>query len=260
MHPSAIVPVNKPIFRTPLECVHAYRKLHAIPEDIPISYAGRLDPMAEGVLILLIGAANKQRRTLEHLDKAYEVEVLFGCATDTGDVLGKVTKISSTKIDVQKKVVETALSAFSGTINQRYPAYASIKVQGKPLFWWARQNRLQEIDIPTHSVHIHSIHMHQMHHITPFELRLAIRNRITSVCGDFRQEEIAKLWETKLSQVSANSRFPVYTLHVSCGSGVYMRVLAEDLGAQLGLPSLAYSIVRTKVGAYTRAECEQLVF
>ena len=102
--------------------------------------------------------------------------------------------------------------------------------------------------------------MHQMRHIAPSQLRLAIRSRITSVCGDFRQAEIAKLWETKLSRVSANSKFPVYKLHVTCGSGVYMRVLAEDLGAQLGLPSLAYSIVRTKVAAYTRAECEQLVF
>src|SRR5690348_16589190 len=56
-----------------------------------IGYAGRLDPMAEGLLLLLVGDENKQRVSYEKLAKVYSVELLFGFATDSHDILGLIT-------------------------------------------------------------------------------------------------------------------------------------------------------------------------
>ena len=91
---SLLVPVYKPVGKRPLECVELYKARNLDDAHITVSYAGRLDPMAEGVLLLLVGDANARRREYEHLQKEYEVTVLVGVSTDTGDLMGKVTNIN----------------------------------------------------------------------------------------------------------------------------------------------------------------------
>ena len=76
---------------TPLERIERFRKTHPEYRKLPMSYAGRLDPMAEGVLLVLVGEENRNRETHLSLTKKYEFDVLFGFATDTYDVLGVLT-------------------------------------------------------------------------------------------------------------------------------------------------------------------------
>ena len=85
-----VVNVYKPISPTPLQVVEKFREKHPEYAESKISYAGRLDPLAEGVLLLLIDKENKKREKYQKLDKEYEFEVLFGAATDTYDLLGIV--------------------------------------------------------------------------------------------------------------------------------------------------------------------------
>ena len=73
---------------TPLECIERFRRANPEYKNVPMSYAGRLDPMAEGVLIILAGEANKKKSDFLSLDKEYTFDVLFGFSTDTYDVLG----------------------------------------------------------------------------------------------------------------------------------------------------------------------------
>ena len=84
---------------TPLECLERYRALHPELAKEKMTYAGRLDPMAEGELLILIGGECKEKEKYLGLDKEYEVDVLFGFKTDTGDVLGKVTEVSDVQPD-----------------------------------------------------------------------------------------------------------------------------------------------------------------
>ena len=73
---------------TPLECILRFKKDNPQFENVPMTYAGRLDPLAEGVLLVLSGKEVHRKEEFLNLRKEYEVEVLFGVGTDTFDVMG----------------------------------------------------------------------------------------------------------------------------------------------------------------------------
>ena len=82
--------VYKNLGETPLECLERVRSEQGIADDIPMTYAGRLDPMAEGLLIILIGEECKNKEKYLGLDKTYEFKILVGFSTDTYDLLGMI--------------------------------------------------------------------------------------------------------------------------------------------------------------------------
>ena len=82
--------VEKEIGQTPLEVVTRYKQEHPEYANTPIAYAGRLDPMAHGQLLLLVGEACKERDKYLGLDKEYVFEILLGFDSDTHDILGLV--------------------------------------------------------------------------------------------------------------------------------------------------------------------------
>jgi tRNA U55 pseudouridine synthase TruB len=79
--------IEKNLGETPLEAVERWRTDTSTPSTIPLAYAGRLDPMATGKLLVLMGEECKRQETYHNLDKEYEFEVLFGFNTDTFDVV-----------------------------------------------------------------------------------------------------------------------------------------------------------------------------
>ena len=243
-----IVILDKPIGKTPLQMVDKFKREYFFRENETVSYAGRLDPMAHGLLILLIGDENKQREKYLHLDKTYEVEILFGFATDTYDVLGKVTKVSRVP-QVPRGEIEKELQTFVGKREQEYPPYSSKAVGGKPLFWWARENKLSEIEIPKKEVEIFSIAVISERGVGGEELLRTIEERIGLVFGNFRQEEILRDWK---KNIAMNQTYPIVKIRVSCSSGTYMRSLAHDLGKRLECGAIAYDIYRTKVGEFNQ--------
>src|SRR3712207_2873397 len=99
-----ILNIYKPVGFTPLEMITALLKEFPEYKDKKIGYAGRLDPLAHGVLLLMIGDATKQRKDYLGLDKMYEFEVLFGVETDTYDLLGFVKERKVVESIVKEKV------------------------------------------------------------------------------------------------------------------------------------------------------------
>ncbi len=221
---------------TPLGCLDRFRVERPEFAHVALSYAGRLDPMAEGVLLVLVGEENKNREQYLGLDKEYEVEVLFGVGTDTGDVLGVIS---------DEKIIPK-LNNFVGRFEQSYPNYSSKTVQGKPLFQWAREGRLKEIEIPTKEVEVYSIEKLGIFSLKRRELFEQVQRRIAKVNGDFRQQEIMESWKEFLKE-KRNEKFEGIKIKVSCSSGTYMRTLAENMGKQIGVPAIAWSIKRTKI-------------
>lgn len=247
-----ILNVYKKIGETPLECLTRLRDEHPEYKDAVLSYAGRLDPMAEGVMIVLVGEENKNRAPYLSLDKEYDFEVLFGFETDSSDLLGKVEVQDESDTSLKpdfKNTVERALETLKGKYVQEYPHYSSKPVSGKPLFEWAKAGKLDEIEIPKREVEVYEIELQDMHTIPKEKLLELIRERIGKVRGDFRQKEIVEIWE-KVLRESAQKEFTVAKIHASCGSGVYVRSIAKMLGEKLGTKSLALSIKRTRVGEW----------
>ncbi len=214
-----------------------------------LSYAGRLDPMAEGVMLCLVGSANKRREAYLELNKEYVLDILFGFATDTYDVLGRVIEQGDAS-GVRRDMVRKGLNEFSGHISQQYPPYSSKTVEGKSLFEWARNNALSAIVMPSRSVHIFDLSVEAMYKVSEPDLLRYIEEGVDKVQGDFRQEEITRTWKRHLKK-EGDRTFPCATVKISCSSGTYARSIAHGLGEQLGVPALALHILRTQVGEYS---------
>lgn len=250
-----VINLYKPLGISPLDAVELFRKSNPQYADVKIGYAGRLDPMAEGLLLLLVGDENKNREGYLGLDKEYNVECILGMETDSYDVLGLVEEGDvKAAIRVSKEDVKNALQKFEGDIEQKYPPYSSMTVDGKPLFWWAREGRLDEIEIPSAKRHIEKIKLTSFEKVSMAVLQENIFEKISHVQGNFRQDEIIKKWNEffskERSDVTESETFMKISLTVRCSSGTYMRTLIHDLGTILGTKATTFSITRTKVGEY----------
>jgi len=257
MHPPFVV-IDKERGETPLEAVYRWRERASLSQDMPVSYAGRLDPMAEGKLLILIGDECKRQKEYIGLDKEYVVEVLLGFKSDTGDVLGMPEKAASTSLPTKSEVLR-ALRGELGTHERAYPIFSSKTVGGKPLFMYALEGTLGSIQVPTHPETFYRIGLLGTRTVDSDTLRVRIEEMLAytpvsdepskALGADFRIARIRPKWEELLS---TDATYAVLTLRVISGSGAYMRTLAERMGTTLGTSGLALSIRRTRIGRYRR--------
>ena len=89
-----VLNLYKKIGETPLERIKRFKADNPEYAMLKMSYAGRLDPMAEGVLLVLVDGENKNREKYLNFSKEYEADIIFGIGTDTHDVLGKIARIN----------------------------------------------------------------------------------------------------------------------------------------------------------------------
>ncbi|MCF7834199.1 MAG: hypothetical protein K9L98_02960 [Candidatus Pacebacteria bacterium] len=251
--PQNLAVINKKEGETPLEALEHFRKKQKISLDVPITYAGRLDPMAKGLLILLLGQKTKEKEKYLKLEKEYQFEVLFGFSTDTYDVLGKVTKIQEINLTTKdlKEKIEKILGSFLGKSIQKYPIYSSRTVKGKPLFSYARKG--EKVEIPTKEIFIKKINLKKIQKISKTALRKNVCTRIHKVSGDFRQAEILDVWRKSINQ-NKSKYYLKASFFVQISSGGYVRSLAKELGDKINIPSLAFSIKRTKIGKWCNVD------
>lgn len=251
------VVLQKDIGETPLEALARWKTEHTEYKDVPTSYAGRLDPMASGKLLVLLGDECKKQKHYTGLDKEYEVEVLFDVGSDTGDVLG-ITSYSGTQTTPSLTDVEQVLATEQGTNEHAYPIFSSKTVAGKPLFLYALEKKLDTISIPTHTESIYKIRVVSLTSISSALLQERIKDLLlrtpksdepSKVLGaDFRITEVKESWKQVFTDTERS--FFILKLQIVCGSGTYMRSLAGRIGEKLFTKALALSIHRTKIGTY----------
>ena len=231
-----------------------FREEYNLSNEEKLTYAGRLDPMAEGIVPVLVGEARFQKDMLLGRSKTYEVAILLGVGTDSGDMLGlprqnEVTAGLPTANPALSTAkgnddITTALDMLRQTVSLPYPNYSSRPVDGKPLFMHARASN--KVVLPIKKVTIYDL---ELLSIKEHEFSTLITDAIEiieKVQGDFRQEEIIKHWE-EIKKSHAEGRVQIVTIRTTVSSGTYMRSLAEKLGLLLKVPALAYSIKRTAV-------------
>ena len=116
-------------------------------------HTGTLDPMATGVLVVMLGGATRFIEYLPDKDKSYIAEIKLGITTDTFDIEGTV--LSRTDHDISAAEFERSLTAFRGRIKQTPPMYSALKQNGKKLYELAREG--VEVERPAREVTIHSL-------------------------------------------------------------------------------------------------------
>lgn len=148
---SGVLLVNKEKGMTSRDVVNEVSRILGIKK---IGHTGTLDPMAEGVLVLTIGKATKLGELLTAYEKEYVAKVKVGIKTDTLDITGNILKRE--KID--KKIdYEKLLKSFPKKYNQEVPIYSAVKVNGKKLYEYARNN--ENVDLPKKEVTIKKIEL-----------------------------------------------------------------------------------------------------
>lgn len=147
-----ILIINKPKGCTSHDIVYRIKKKF----NKKVGHTGTLDPMAEGVLPILIGKGTLCSKYLINHNKKYQVILKLGQKTDTADLEGKVIEEKETKKEnVTIKNVENVLKTFLGKQKQIPPIYSAIKINGKKLYEYARKG--QSIEISPREIEIYDI-------------------------------------------------------------------------------------------------------
>jgi tRNA pseudouridine55 synthase len=177
-------------------------------------HTGTLDPAATGLLAICVGDGLKIQRWLTEGDKAYQATVAFGAATETEDAAGAVTERGDAS-GLTEEAVRAALPALTGEIDQVPPMYSAIRVGGRRLHEAARAG--EEVERAPRRVVVHALALQGLGAAGPDGLREA-------------------------------------RLDVRCGKGTYVRTLAADLGAALGVPAHLRALRRTEAGPFRLAD------
>lgn len=149
-----VVVVDKPCGPTSHDVVSQVRRLL----QTKAGHTGTLDPLATGVLPLVLGQATRLSQYLQGMDKEYRAVIRLGRTTDTGDREGETLQ-EQPLTPVTDSEARRILSRFQGEIEQRAPLYSAVKVKGKRLYKLARQGKKPER--PLRRVKIHSIELLQ---------------------------------------------------------------------------------------------------
>lgn len=253
------VVLDKKVGETPLSVLLSWKKAHAEYEGLPASYAGRLDPMASGKLLILLGEECKRQSAYTGLDKEYEVEILLDVGSDTGDALGIIEYADKETPLPARLNLAGILRVEQGRHKRAYPQYSSKTVNGKPLFMHALEGTIDAIDIPMHEERIYRTKILGTTLVESKELHTRVRELLSkapksdepskALGADFRIARVRESWEQAFEKADDRA-FTLIRLRVTCGTGAYMRSLAGRLGEALETRALTLSIHRTKLGKY----------
>lgn len=167
---------------------------------VKMGHGGTLDPLASGVLILGLGAGTKSLQSFLDCSKTYETVVVFGASTDSYDRVGKV--LTRRGYDhVTEDMVRGALDSFRGKIQQTPPLFSALKMEGKPLYEYAREGKPIPREIPTREVEVTELELVEWYppgshrHYWP-----------TEEAGEAERQVAEKVW--KAQQQSGKSLTP----------------------------------------------------
>ena len=147
---NGLLVVDKPLGITSFDVI---RRLRQITGMRKIGHTGTLDPLATGVMILLLGNATKQAANYSKLDKSYNAELTLGATSSTGDAEGEKTKVSELKPTADE--LEAVIGSFVGQITQTPPVYSAIKIAGQEAYKRARRG--EAVEMPSRQVTIHAL-------------------------------------------------------------------------------------------------------
>jgi tRNA U55 pseudouridine synthase TruB len=217
-----IIQFEKKIGETMDELIRRFRQEHIIDEKIKVAYAGRLDPLAFGKIILLTDSDIYNKEKYCGKDKTYTTWIVHGIQTDTYDIMGKIVN--------DKNWSPVYNSVDNIEYYQQYPMYSSIYViqngMRKPL-WYYEKNNIKVENMPSKKVKLISSEKISEDVISSIELFRIIKDRIDKVKKDtYRQDEIIALWKDKLEE---NKDYTISKWRFTISSGGYIRYLANQM-------------------------------
>jgi len=230
-----IIEFDKKIGETMDELIRRFRHEYSIDNKIKVAYAGRLDPLAFGKIILLTDEDIYNKEKYCGKDKTYTCMIIHDFQTDTYDIMGKIVN------DKNWSPVFNGVEDIE--YEQQYPMYSSIYViqdgMRKPL-WYYEKNNIKVENMPSKKVKLISAEkISDDITLSSTELFSIINERIEQVKKDtYRQEEIITLWKDKLE---GNKDYTISKWKFTITSGGYIRYLANKMnGCCFDIKRLCY--------------------
>lgn len=214
-----------------------------------VCHTGTLDPMAEGVVLVLVGDERFSKDKYSDLEKEYMFELALGLTTDSLDLLGLISKKGPFPVEsLSPEKVSEILGSFKGDYQQTTPLFSARRVKGKSLFWYGREG-VKPDKRPVIKGNIYQIQLERIYSSTLEHLSRTAIKRISRVKGDFRQPEITSQWE-KLATTPLPYPLVIIKVRAVVSRGIYIRQLASEIGEKLGYPAVVTSLVRVRNGPY----------
>ncbi|MES2503548.1 MAG: tRNA pseudouridine(55) synthase TruB [Myxococcota bacterium] len=221
-----ILLVDKPKGLTSFDCVAQTRRLF---QTKSVGHTGTLDPFATGLLVLLLGRYTRLSPYLTSQDKTYEAEVCLGIGTDTDDCEGQVIAQADAS-HLTSEAIDAALQSFLGAQMQIPPQYSAISINGERAYKKARRG--EEVAYEPRPVMVYDLTLNP-----------------SPESGEGLESAFSP---SPLSGEGLGVRSLNIRLRVS--KGTYIRAIARDLGAKLGVPAHLTNLRRTQSGSYDVSE------
>ncbi len=233
-------------YQTCLEMLEQLRVEKSELRDAKLSYNGILDPMAEGVVPVLVGdEENKNRDAFTGSEKEYEVGVLVGVSTDSGDLLGIIKNFSD--ISVRSDVIVEAVMTSELEFEQTVPMHSNRKVQGKRLWWWILNGvHIPEEERPKNKVKILEREFLGEEVMLLDDLMKEITVMREKFGERFRMQQAGESWKRYFEKSSAE-KYVVVKFRLKVSSGFYVRTFVEAISKIVGVPLLVLTLKRSKV-------------
>lgn len=176
---NGVLIINKPKDYTSRDVINKLNKLLGTKK---IGHTGTLDPLATGVLVIAIGSYTKLVNELTSLDKEYIAEIKLGIKTDTGDITGNILE-ENYNYNITKENITNIFNSFPKEYEQTVPKYSAVKINGKKLYEYARENI--DIELPKRMVNIYSLELLEFNNdIIKFKTKVSKGTYIRSLIGD----------------------------------------------------------------------------
>ena len=175
-----------------------------------IGHTGTLDPIASGVLVICMGKSLKIVDLITSYDKEYIAKVVLGIETDTLDITGNIVDKKDVN-NITKDRIDRVLKSFLGKSTQEVPKYSAVKVNGKKLYEYARNNI--DIKLPKREIEVYDIEL----------------------LGDIEKQD----------------NLTIFSFRVRVSKGTYIRSLIRDIGIKLNTCACMKDLIRTKQGNFT---------
>ena len=209
-----LIPINK---AEKITSKDVSRELQRLYGRLKLGHVGTLDPMAAGVLPILVGKATRLQDYLLKSRKVYELGIEFGYQTDTLDNTGR--KTGSADLPLSDIDFDTVLTSMRGLQTQVPPIYSAVKYKGRPLYWYAREGKSDLVPLSdlTRVVEIYSVSL--------------VSKNLRNKC----------LLGAKL--------------RISASKGTYMRVLAQEIAKRMGTLGTMVSLTRIETAGIEISKC-----
>lgn len=192
--------INKPKGYTSHDVVNVLRKKLNTKK---VGHTGTLDPIATGVLPILIGAATKISKYLIEHEKTYVSTIELGKKTDTGDSEGNIIQEDTNMKNISKEEIEKVLISFIGKQNQIPPMYSAIKIDGKKLYEYAREGKT--VDVKPREIEILDINLIEFNNNQiKFNVRCSKGTYIRTLCEDIAKKLGTIGYMKELQRTSVN--------------------------------------------------------